>query len=443
MIQISQASQVANIVFDKDAESFTLLVLPEESLTISVSLVNNSNLTQSFVAVSDNTASGALTFTQDATITGLVNFTDQARPSDVAGGTTFATGSVAGATTTIHNLAGNVTKPFSGRTDFILPNSSAEDATIINDGATVSGAMGGVTSFGQGKARADRATLIAKSGTNGGGGGSIIFDDVSAGDQARVKVFGNGYMDLSGRNGRTLPVGSIERTGQIYLGDSKLIVGSNSLSTTFSGVLHAGGPAGGNGSGELWNLGLVGTLTLSGANLYTNGTTNAGRTLIVNNRTGSATGTGPVTIQTGTLGGSGIIAGSVTLGTNSGTGAFLAPAAGTNKPTTLTIQGALTFDVDAHYTYAFEVNGSQVRSDLVIANGVTIGAAVFIFNSSSESKLAPGTVLTVISNTSANPIGGFGFSNLQDGTIVNVNGNKLQANYEGGDGNDLTLTVVQ
>ncbi len=52
-----------------------------------------------------------------------------------------------------------------------------------------------------------------------------------------------------------------------------------------------------------------------------------------------------------------------------------------------------------------------------------------------------GTVLTVINNTSANPIIGT-FSNLADGAIITVNGNNLQANYEGGDGNDLTLTVV-
>gem|GEM_PF-5336783 len=33
-------------------------------------------------------------------------------------------------------------------------------------------------------------------------------------------------------------------------------------------------------------------------------------------------------------------------------------------------------------------------------------------------------------------------SNLADGGVVNVNGTNLQANYRGGDGNDLTLTVV-
>jgi hypothetical protein len=34
------------------------------------------------------------------------------------------------------------------------------------------------------------------------------------------------------------------------------------------------------------------------------------------------------------------------------------------------------------------------------------------------------------------------FRKLPDGGIVTINGNNLQANYEGGDGNDLTLTVV-
>jgi hypothetical protein len=52
-----------------------------------------------------------------------------------------------------------------------------------------------------------------------------------------------------------------------------------------------------------------------------------------------------------------------------------------------------------------------------------------------------GLVLTLISNTSANPITGT-FSNLPDNGIVTINGNNFQASYEGGDGNDLTLTVV-
>ena len=58
-----------------------------------------------------------------------------------------------------------------------------------------------------------------------------------------------------------------------------------------------------------------------------------------------------------------------------------------------------------------------------------------------EGQLTQGTVRTVIRNTAATPIIGT-FTNLPDGAIVTVNGNNLQASYEGGGGNDLTLTVI-
>jgi hypothetical protein len=47
----------------------------------------------------------------------------------------------------------------------------------------------------------------------------------------------------------------------------------------------------------------------------------------------------------------------------------------------------------------------------------------------------------VIDNTSGTPTAGT-FANLADGSTFTVNGNTFQASYEGGDGNDLTLTVV-
>ena len=63
------------------------------------------------------------------------------------------------------------------------------------------------------------------------------------------------------------------------------------------------------------------------------------------------------------------------------------------------------------------------------------------FKERSQGTLQAGLVFTVINNTSATPISGT-FSNLPDGAILTVNGNNFQASYEGGDGNDLTLTVV-
>ena len=81
-------------------------------------------------------------------------------------------------------------------------------------------------------------------------------------------------------------------------------------------------------------------------------------------------------------------------------------------------------------------------TDQVIANGVTINSGAMIaLSGQTRGRLTAGLTLTLISNTSANPISGT-FSNLADGGIVTINGNNLQANYEGGDGNDLTLTVL-
>jgi hypothetical protein len=48
---------------------------------------------------------------------------------------------------------------------------------------------------------------------------------------------------------------------------------------------------------------------------------------------------------------------------------------------------------------------------------------------------------TAINNTSPTAISGT-FTNLLDGRLFNVGRNKCQVSYEGGDGNDLTLTVV-
>jgi hypothetical protein len=154
-----------------------------------------------------------------------------------------------------------------------------------------------------------------------------------------------------------------------------------------------------------------------------------------------------VSLTSGKLGGSGIIAGATTIGTGSGTGAFLAPAAQTKTgQIPLTIQSALTFNADATYTCTFKAqqSGDRTRAKvgMVIANGVTINSGAMIeLIGNITGALSQGFVLTLISNTSADPISGT-FSNLPDGSIVTINGNNFQASYSGGDGNDLTLTVV-
>jgi hypothetical protein len=109
---------------------------------------------------------------------------------------------------------------------------------------------------------------------------------------------------------------------------------------------------------------------------------------------------------------------------------------------TLVIQGSLTFQTGGTYLYTFKATGNNSEADEVIANGVTIsGGANLAVDAKTGVRLRVGTTFTAISNTAATPIAGT-FSNLPDGSIITTKGNNFQASYEGGDGNDLTLTVV-
>ena len=122
---------------------------------------------------------------------------------------------------------------------------------------------------------------------------------------------------------------------------------------------------------------------------------------------------------------------------------MLAPAALPGNEPTLTIQSTLTFQSGGSYLYTFAASRNNSRADKVIANGVTItGGATLNVGGIILGRLPVGTTFTVINNTSTTPIAGT-FANLHDGSIITVFGNHLQASYEGGDGNDLTLTIVR
>ena len=80
---------------------------------------------------------------------------------------------------------------------------------------------------------------------------------------------------------------------------------------------------------------------------------------------------------------------------------------------------------------------SQLKARRVM---VTSNATINVGDLGSTA-LPLGTIFTIISNTDTPPISGR-FHNLPDGGTITVGNNTFQANYEGGDGNDLTLTVV-
>jgi autotransporter-associated beta strand protein len=183
----------------------------------------------------DNSSAGNGSFTNNGgTASGVAAF---------GGGATFFFGTSTAANGIFINNAAPASGAEGGVTEFGLEffnfSPSAGNGTFINNGATISGAVGGETIFNN-ASTADAATLIANGGTNGGEGGAIFFQENSTGT-ARIEVFGNGILDVSGHNSPGVTIGSIEGEGDVFLGTNNLAVGSNNLSTSFFGVIQDGG----------------------------------------------------------------------------------------------------------------------------------------------------------------------------------------------------------
>jgi autotransporter-associated beta strand protein len=310
-----------------------------------------------------------------------------------------------------------------------LDTASGGDATFILSGSDFDGAEGAFISF-LGTSTAGNATLIANGGPVADSGASIQFLDDSKGDTARVEVFDNGNLNISGHNAPGVTVGSIEGSGNVFLGANNLTMGSNNLSTTFSGVIQGGGSFRKIGRGRL---------VLTGDNHYGGKTIIKKGHLVINNSQGSGTGNGPVVVENGTLGGRGTIGGSVTVGNGNNGSAALAPGKNADTPQTLTIRRSLGFNGNGRYNC--DLNSNDKAADAVVAHGVTIDRAVFSLRDLGHSTLTPGLVFVVINNIATTPING-SFINMPDGSGISSGFNTFEADYEGGDGNDLTLTVV-
>ena len=383
------------------------------------------------VIFNDNSSAGNATF---SLISGAVSFGYNSTAANVNIACSGSAGVSFGDTATAANgtFTANGATSSTGSASFVTfaGATTAANGTFVLNGGSADGAAGAAMNF-YNPSNADSATISVNGGTNGGAGASVIIHNGGRGGTARFILSGNGTFDISNHNSNLVTIGSIEGNGGVLLGPGQLGVGSNNLSTTFSGFIQDGSSSSG---GSLSKLG-TGTLTLSGASTYTGATSISAGALLASNRSGSATGTGNVAVNGGTLGGGGTIAGAVTVGTGSNSGAILQPGFGTNKKVTLTIQGLLTFNADATYNFDLKSNKAEV-----VANGVTIvGGAQFTMTGPSR-KLPAGKTATVISNTAATPISG-AFANLPDGGTITSGPNTFRANYEGGDGNDLTLTV--
>src|SRR5271166_5231858 len=415
----------AGINFDVGANAFAISTNGNTLTIQGVGIVNNSGQTQT---ITNNGAGGSGTFFLGTSTAGNAAITNNGGTGGVTGGVTgetFFSGTSTAGNAAITNNGGTVSGLAGGEMQF-LNTSTAGNAAITNNGGAVSGAGGGLTLFGS-TSTAGNATITnsggAVSGAFGGAtqflnastagnatitnsGGSTLFTDTSTagnatiinnngalggltrflkssdGGTARAITDGNGSFDISGLTTAGMGIGSIEGSGNYFLGSKALSAGGNNLSTTVSGVIQDGSsPAGPGGvGGSLTKVG-TGTLTLTGANTYTGGTNLNGGILAVNSD--SNLGTGLLTFNGGTLealaAGGGLVsskpitlnAGGGTFLADTGTTSILSGAIGGVGAWTKTGPGTLTLSAANTYSGGTNLNGGilAVNSDGSLGTG--------------------------------------------------------------------------
>ncbi len=160
-----------------------------------------------------------------------------------------------------------------------------------------------------------------------GGNGSSVVLTASNTFTGKVTVQGNNIKIGAGGSTGTLGNGN---SVVLSAATSGLNFNRNDTNYSYGGVV--------SGAGTVTNLG-SGTITLTGANTYTGGTSiNAGK-LMINNATGSGTGTGSVLVlNNAALGGTGAISGAVTVNA----GGTITPGTAASPLGTLTINNNLS-----------------------------------------------------------------------------------------------------
>ncbi len=199
-------------------------------------------------------------------------------------------------------------------------------------------------------------------------GGTLVLNGGGAmGDSAAINLANIDALGMTIQGG-TETIGSLSGGGTLggYVQlTSSLVTGGNNNSTTFSGVINGAGGLTKAGSGTF-------TLARSAGNLYTGATVVSNGTLLVNNSTGSGTGTNTVAVNSGAvLGGTGKITGAVTVNS----GGHLSPGASGIESLDL---GSLTLAAGSILDFELGTIAGVDVSDLLnvtTANGLAINSA--------------------------------------------------------------------
>ncbi len=197
--------------------------------------------------------------------------------------------------------------------------------------------------------------------------GVLQLGNANALENTNVDVDVNNGLNINSMNAS---IGGLSGSGNVNIGSQTLTVGNDNEPAIYAGQL--------SGSGEVIKIG-TGSWTLGGPSNYFGGTNLNNGTLIASNASGSATGSGNVTLNGGTLasGPVGSISGNVV----AGTGAHTIAPGGIGSIGTLTIGGLTTS------------NQSTLNFDLGTGSGVIANGDLLVLGNGTVS-IASGTVIT-------------------------------------------------
>ena len=155
-------------------------------------------------------------------------------------------------------------------------------------------------------------------------------------------------------------------------------------------------------------------------------------TLFARNISGSATGTGPVSVIGGTFGGTGSLSGAITVNGTATLEAGIGASTGT-----LTASGGVTFTGG---TFKVALDSDTPSTDTLSAPSVTLGAGLALLNVSDlgttalSNTAAPFVIIATTSGVSGN------FSGLVEGSTVTVGNNNYTISYGNTLADDVTLS---
>jgi autotransporter-associated beta strand protein len=231
-------------------------------------------------------------------------------------------------------------------------------------------------------------------------GGDLRFNNTYGLAKAELNL--TGKLTVYNNAGSSFAIGALSGgSSDTKLNEEAWTVGAKNVNTTFGGIITGA---------SLTKIG-TGALKLTNANTYSGATAVSGGCLLAMNTTGSATGTGSVSVANdGVLGGKGFVEGNVTVGAN----ASIEPGDPTavnwiDKIGTLTLNRNLTLNGTLRMNVR---NGTGYLSDKLVVKGTsTINGSLILEIVDGASEFALETELTLL-NLQGTVAGAFTSLNL-------------------------------